>query len=313
MEMKKVREMMEKVGIPGTDQYERIPSKKTFPDGANFRVEVSAVESASILKATIDEGKKLGIPLHRVIAMCRGATLSTREQLVEFAKVAEDNGVEVIIFPGPRPAWYTGRLVSTPAGAFAGLRLRGSDNIAHYLADVMRCLEIGYKGFLVWDEGVLWMLNEMKKNGDIPEDVIFKISVFAGHANPAGAKLMESLGAGTLNPVADISIEALGAIRKVINIPMDVHIQFFDSAGGMNRMYEAADIAYVASPVYFKMEPGPGTEMFLPWRMSDESNAELCRFKMRCVKNIYEIIQNAYIELKGSNWGPAGLRIPKTK
>ena len=313
MEMNKVRELMEKVGIPGRDQYERRVSEKTFPDGAHFRVEVSGVESADILRATISEGKKLGIPLHRVIAMVRGATLATRDQLSELAKVAEDNGVEVIIFPGPRPTWYTGRLVATPAGAFAGLRLRGSENIAHYLADFMRCLEIGFRGFLVWDEGVLWMLNEMKKNGDIPKDITFKISVFAGHANPAGAKLIESLGAGTLNPVADISIEALGAMRKVINIPMDVHIQFFDSAGGMNRMYEAADIAYVAAPVYFKMEPGPGVEMFLPWRMSDESNAELCRFKMRCVKNIYEIIQNTYPDLRGSDWQPEDLYVPKIK
>ena len=309
----KVRQMMEKVGIPGTDQYERIPSKKNFPDGAHFRVEVSGVETAGILRATIDEGKKLGIPLHRVIALVRGATLATREELKELAKVAEDNGVEVIIFPGPRPTWYSGRFVATQVGAFAGMRLRGSENISHYLADLMRCLEIGFRGFLVWDEGVLWMLNEMKKNGDIPKDVIFKISIFAGQANPAGAKLMESLGAGTLNPVADVSIDVLGAMRKVINIPMDVHIQFFDSAGGMNRMYETPDIAYVGSPVYFKMEPGPGVEMFSPWHKSDESHAELGRFKMRCVKTIYEIIQNAYSELKGSPWGPSDLLVPKLK
>jgi len=75
MLLRNVRQMMEKVGIPGTDQYERIASNKTFPDGAHFRVEVSGVESANILRATIDEGKKLGVPLHHVIAMVRGATL----------------------------------------------------------------------------------------------------------------------------------------------------------------------------------------------------------------------------------------------
>ena len=116
MLLRNVRQMMEKVGIPGTDQYERIPSKKNFPDGARFRVEVSGIESADILKATIDEGKKLGIPLHWIIALVRGATLATREQLTELAKMAEDNAVEVII---PRPTWYTGRFVATPGGAFA--------------------------------------------------------------------------------------------------------------------------------------------------------------------------------------------------
>jgi hypothetical protein len=78
-------------------------------------------------------------------------------------------------------------------------------------------------------------------------------------------------------------------------------------------MYETADIAYVASPVYFKMEPGPGVEMFSPWNRTDESHAELSRFKMRCVRNIYEIIENTYPELKGSPWGPTDLHIPRLK
>ncbi len=311
MLMDDVKKMMESVGVPGEDLYERSPSPKTFPDGAHFRVEVSGIESVDILKATIDEGKKMGVPLHRAISLVSGATFRTKEELKEFAKVAQENRVEVIITPGPRPTWYTGRLVATEQGALSGLRMRGAESVAHYLADIMRCIEVGFKGFLVWDEGVLHMLNQLQKEGHIPDDVIFKVSIFAGHANPAGAKLLESLGAGTFNPVADISIEALGAIRKVVDLPLDIHIQYWDAGGGMMRMYETADIARVASPVYFKMEPGPGLGMYSPWGMPEGANAELCRFKMRCVKNIYEIIENSYPELKGSPWGPDDLYVPQ--
>ena len=37
---------------------------------------------------------------------------------------------------------------------------------------------------------------------------------------------------------------------------MDVYLSVPDSFGGMFRAYEAAEIARVAAPVYFKYEPG---------------------------------------------------------
>jgi len=99
------------------------------------------------------------------------------------------------------------------------------DSVKHYLTDIERCIELGFRGFLVWDEGVLSLVNAMKQNGDLPEDVTFKVSIFAGHANPAGVKLVESLGAGTCNPVADLTLPMLAAIRSVTSIPFDIHIK----------------------------------------------------------------------------------------
>ena len=45
------------------------------------------------------------------------------------------------------------------------------------------------------------MLNKMRENGDIPKDVVFKVSVYAGHGSAAGGKLLEELGADTFNPM----------------------------------------------------------------------------------------------------------------
>ncbi len=311
--MDKIAQAIEKAGFPSGDRYDLPSSTKTFPDGAHYRVEISGMETPKVLAATIDEAKKQGVPFHRSISVVRGASMLTREQLKEFAQIARDNQVEVIITPGPRPTWYIGRQIATPEGAISGLRMRGMDSIRHYLMDIQRCIEIGFRGFLVWDEGVLSLLNTMKQNGDFPEDVVFKVSIFAGHANATGVKLVESLGADSCNPVGDLTLPQLASIRSVVDIPLDVHIQLWASMGGYNRIYECPEIARVASPCYFKMEPGPGLAMYMPWGTSEDGLAELGREKIRSTKNIIELIGETNPELKVSKQGPKDLRVPVPK
>lgn len=297
-------------GMPAGDLFGLPSSPLTFPDGAHFRVELSGIETLKVLDATVDEAQKLGVPFHRAISVVRGATLLTREELTAFARLAHDAKVEVIMTPGPRPTWDIGRQAATPEGAISGLRLRGMDSVRHYILDLQRCLEIGFRGFLVWDEGVLSLLNGMRQNGDLPEDVIFKMSVLSGHANPPGVKLVESLGAASCNPVADLTLPMLAAIRHVTALPLDIHIQIWTSMGGFNRFYETPEIARVASPCYFKMEPGPGFAMYLPWVNSEDNLAQLGRDKIRWIKNIIEIVGQTHPELKVSGPGVADLKIP---
>ena len=311
--MSKLTKALERLGMPGGDLYDLPTSPKIFPDGANYRVEISGMETPKVLAATIDEARKQGVPFHRSISVVRGASMLTREQLKEFAKIAQDAQVEVIMTPGPRPTWDIGRQVATPEGAISGLRLRGMDSVRYYLMEIERCIEIGFRGFLVWDEGVLSLLNAMKQNGDLPEDIIFKVSIFAGHANPAGIKLVESLGAGSCNPVADLTLPMLAAIRSTTSLPLDIHIQLWASMGGFNRIYETPEIARVASPCYFKMEPGPGLVMYQPWGTSEDGLAELGREKIRSMKNIIELVGETHPELKLSQQGAEDLKVPRPK
>ncbi len=308
--MDKIAQAMERAGFPSGDSYDLPASAQTFPDGTHYRVELSGVETPKVLVAAIDEAKKQGVPFHRSVSVVRGASMLTKEELKEFARIAHDNEVEVIMTPGPRPTWYTGRQIATPEGAISGLRMRGMETVKHYLMDLDRCVDIGFRGFLVWDEGVLSLLDAMKQNGDLPLDVIFKVSVFAGHANAAGVKLVESLGAGSCNPVADLTLPQLASIRKVVNLPLDVHIQLWTSMGGYNRIYETPDIARVTSPCYFKMEPGPGLGMYMPWGTSEDGLAELAREKIRSAKNIIELIEETQPGLKASKHGAEDLRVP---
>ena len=63
--LKRIRDFMEKEGIPGRDAYELPTSTKTFPDGANYRIEIAGVERASTMEAMIDESLCCACGLHR--------------------------------------------------------------------------------------------------------------------------------------------------------------------------------------------------------------------------------------------------------
>lgn len=309
--MDKIRSLMEKHGIPGRDVYDLPSSPLTFPDGAHYRMEISGIERPSTLEAMIDEMKKRKVPVHRIISTVMGATLLSKQELKDFALMAYEEQLEVIITPGPRTLWDNGRQIASPEGAISGLRVRGSDNLSYIIADIFRCIEVGFRGFLVWDEGLLYLLNNMRMNGDIPKETTFKVSIFAGHANAAGAKVLESLGANTFNPVADMSLPMLASIRKAVKIPMDLHVYLFDSMGGFNRFWEGGELGRVCSPCYFKIEPGPGVgALYKPW-VSPESLSFLAREKVKQAEIIKELVERTAPNLKLSEQGPVDLAIPK--
>lgn len=180
------------------------------------------------------------------------------------------------------------------------MRLRGMDAIRHWLKDIERCMDAGFRGFLVADEGVLWLVNQLRQKGVIPEDVMFKLSVFAGQANPAGAHVAAQLGANTFNPLADLTLPMLSAIRSSIEIPMDIYLCLVNSMGGFVRFYEAAEIARIAAPCYFKIEPGPSEEIiYAPWN-SPSYHDEMMRDRVRNAAVALELIKRENPALKCS-------------
>jgi hypothetical protein len=312
--VKKLGKCLENYGkawCTGRDLYDLPTSKKRFPDGCHYRIEISGVERPSTLEALIDEMEKRDVPVHRLISMVMGATLLSDDEMEQFAKMARDAKLEVIVTPGPRTLWDLGGQIRTPEGAVSGIRFRGSDNLAYVIADIKRAIEFGFRGFLIVDEGLLWLLNEMRKAGDIPKDVVFKVSIFAGHANPAGAKVLQMLGADTFNPVADLPLPMLAALRKAVDIPIDVHVYLFDSFGGFNRIWETPEITRVTAPCYFKIEPGTSVgSLYKPW-VSPDLLAFIAREKVKTAEIIISLIEKNYPEAKLSEIGAQDLAIPK--
>jgi hypothetical protein len=302
---------MEKQSIPGRDLHDLPSSDKAFPDGANYRIEIAGVERASTMAALIDEARKRNITIHRVIAAVGGSTYCDFPELKEMARMACEEKIEVIMTIGHRKAWDPGaKEASNSEGMGQGSRLRGSDNISYWLADMMRNVEAGFRGFLVYDEGILYLVNKMREEGFLPKETIFKFSVFGGYCSAAGAKVLESLGANTMNPISDVSLPILASIRRAVAMPLDVYISVVDSFGGVFRAYEALEIARVASPCYFKYEPGTSeAAIYKPW-VSEAWHEEFVRQKVKIAAIVQEIMDRHAPQLKTSARGAADLVLP---
>jgi hypothetical protein len=307
-----IRGFIESMGIPGRDLWELPTSSLNFPDGTHYRIEIAGVERVSSMETLIDEATKRNIVIHRIIATVGGSTYCDFEELKAMAQMANTEKIEVVMTVGHRKSWDSGsKEMSTNEGSMQGFRLRGSDHISYWLADLMRNIEAGFRGFLVYDEGILLILEQMRKKGFIPPETIFKFSVFGGYCSAAGAKLVESLGANTLNPSSDVSLPILASIRKAVTIPLDVYISVVDSFGGMFRAYESPEIARISSPCYFKFEPGTSeADIYKPW-VAESWHQEFVRQKVKMAAIVKEIMEKHAPELRSSDKGAADLILPQ--
>lgn len=276
-------------GLPTSDNYELPTSTKSFGDGGQFRLEVSGVERLSTLETLLRESKRHDVFVHRIVAFGGGATLLDQGELRAFAQLAAENNIEIVACPGPRAGWDSGRQLTSQEGITTGKRIRGMDNIRYLLHDILRIFSVGIRGLLVIDEGVLDVLNKARQRGDIPEDAFFKVSVYAGHANPASVRLLEQLGADSVNPIGDLSRPMLSAMRAATSVPLDIWAITFDSFGGMNRLWEAADIARVAAPVYFKIEPGESEDVMYNGYVDPDFHDKLVCHKVRHAAILQEL------------------------
>jgi hypothetical protein len=308
--LRETAKLLAEIGLPEGDAYHLPTSELAFPDGANYRIEISGVERLSVLQALVDEMDRRGVAVHRLISTVMGSTLLGDDELEEFAQVAKDARLEVILTPGPRVFWDIGRQAATPEGGLCGIRYRGMKGLIEVIDDIRHSIELGFRGFLVVGEGGLYALNGLRKMGSIPRDVVFKVSIFAGHANPAGAKVLEILGADTFNPIGDLTLPQLAAIRGAVKIPMDIHVYLFDTWGGFNRFYETPEMTRVCSPCYFKIEPGPSmSALYKPWGSGLD---KLAREKVVYAERIIDLVERNWAEAKLSAVGAPDLAIPKT-
>ena len=247
--MNNTKDFLNQIGIGEVDS--NFKSDKTFEDGGQFRFEVPGIQSPKTMKTLLDEAQNQNIVIHRV-TQTKGIMLLSDEEIIEMVDLAKEYGCELFLSVGPRATYDTSATVHTKEGSRIGYRLRGYDNLLYAIEDVKRAAGFGVRGILLYDEGLLYALNQMRLEGELPKNLHFKISAHAGHGNPASAKLLESIGLDSLNPVRDLQIPMLASIRNAIDIPIDLHTENPKSTGGFIRHYEVPKFIEVASPVYLK-------------------------------------------------------------
>lgn len=249
--MDKTREFLMSLGLPGGDAYNLPTSEKRFADGGQYRFEVPGIQGPKVMKVLLEAMDDYGLYLHRV-TQTQGIMCLTDEEISKMLELAHEYQTDLILAIGPRATTDTSASVHTEEGVRMGYRLRGQEQIIRAIEDVKRADRLGCRGFLVYDEGCLWILNELRKAGEISAECHFKISAHTGHGNPCSAKLLENIGADSLNPVRDIQLQMMAAMRQAVNIPLDLHTENPKSTGGFIRHYEVPEMIRVASPIYLK-------------------------------------------------------------
>jgi hypothetical protein len=250
--MAATRAFLERLGLPGGDLHALPASPHRFPDGGQWRLEIPSVEGPAALRAVFEAADAYGVPVHRV-SQGSGVLLLTDGELDEMAALAAARGgIEISLFVGPRAGWDTGAMAYATAGRAVAPKVRGMDQLVQAVEDVKRACEHGITSVLVTDEGLLWVLGEMRRAGELPADLILKGSVMLGAANPASIKQLETLGLTTFNVPTDLSLAQLAAIRAATTMPLDIYIEVPDDVGGFIRHYEIGEIVRVAAPVYLK-------------------------------------------------------------
>ncbi|MGE7906565.1 U32 family peptidase [Peribacillus sp. NPDC094092] len=308
--MKESRDLLEQLGYPSTDLKELPTSTKTFPDGAQYRIELPSVEGPIALKETLKEIDRLGLTIHR-ISQGSGIMLQTDEEIIEMCKMTAERGMELSLFVGPRGSWDVSAAPLTPGGKSQGIRHEGSDQLVYAMEDLKRGAALGLRGALVADEGLLLLTKEMKKYGQLPEDFVVKVSVQMGSANPVSVKLMEDIGADTYNVPPALTLSKLAAIRQSIDIPIDLYVEVPDTFGGFLRYYEIPEIIRVLAPVYIKFGLRNHPDVYPSGKQWESTNISLTKERVRRAAIGIQMIERYYPEAKTSKLGAKGLGIAK--
>ena len=249
--MENTRAFLQNIGLPKGDLYDLPTSQKRFWDGGQYRFEVPGIQGPSAMRTLLEELAEHNVSIHRV-TQTKGIMTLTDDEILTMVDLANHWQVDLVLAIGPRATTDTSASVRTPEGQRMGYRLRGQEQVVRAIEDVKRATSLGCKSFLVYDEGNLWVLNEMRNQGELPKDIKFKVSAHCGHGNPCSARLLETIGADSINPIRDIQLQMLASMRQAIDIPIDLHTENPESSGGFIRHYEVPEMIRVACPVYLK-------------------------------------------------------------
>jgi len=249
--MTTAKSVLNRLKLPARDAYDLPASAKRFADGGQYRIEIPSCEGPKAMQAVVDEAAARRITIHRV-SQGSGIMLQTDDEIRAMLELGRQHGIEVCLFVGPRANWDTGVQAASTNGRVLGSSLRGADQLAFGIDDVLHGASLGLRSILVADLGQLQIFGHMKKTGDLPADFVLKISVTLAAANPATARLLEDLGATSINLPVDLSLPQIAAIRQAIDAPIDFYVEAPDDFGGTVRHYEAPELVRIGAPIYLK-------------------------------------------------------------
>lgn len=295
--------------LPLQDPRDCPSSSKRFPDGGQYRIEIPSTEGPNALSLVLEEAAKRRVPVHRV-SQGSGIMLMTDDEIRDMLAIGRRAQIEVNLFVGPRATFDIGAQVFSAAGKALGLSARGADQFRYALLDVVRGCELGMRSVLVSDIGVLQVVAKMRQTGELPSSLIIKTSVMMAPANPAAARILEDLGADTINIPSDLTLPQIAAIRAAINTPIDFYVEAPDNIGGFIRHFEVPELIRVAAPIYLKFGLRNAPDIYPAGTHIEGTALALSRERVRRAQIAMEMIARYAPDAVMSPLGVADLGIP---
>ncbi|PKW16287.1 peptidase [Saccharopolyspora spinosa] len=240
--------------MPYSDEIPLEASGREFADGGHYGVEIPVVNSFKVLEATLGLLKEEGLPVTRFNETL-GAFLLSDSEVRDMLDLCRESNVGMVFALGPRPeydrkaAFYRGGF-----GASQGRRINNNDALAQSAEEALRLTEMGCRGLIAYDLGVIRMLSEMRKAGVLPAELMIKSSSHCIVSNPMTSRVFYENGVNSITTVHDLGLPVLQDIRKgspelTIDLPTDV----YGSKGGFIRFYEVAELVQICSPMMLKI------------------------------------------------------------
>ncbi|HEY0260001.1 MAG TPA: U32 family peptidase [Lacisediminihabitans sp.] len=244
---------LEELGLLAGDPATAATSELRFDDGGWYKWEVAgALTGPSVVRLVELLGDR-GLRLHQVTNTV-GTMRYLDEEIVELVEACHATGIQLRMAVGPRGMFDIGgqRLASSSVASASAYRLRGSDALRTAVDDVAHAVDLGVRGFLVFDEGLLSVLSDLRAAGHLPAEIRLKASSNMGAANPAHARVLAQIGADSVNLQRDLDVRMIAAVRASTDAALDLHTDNPASTGGFVRGYDVPEIVRVAAPVYLK-------------------------------------------------------------
>src|SRR3989442_4477219 len=138
----RVAAALESLGLPSVDPRALPDSRRAFPDGAHYRVEIPSTEGPSALSAVLEEAERLDVPVTR-ISQGSGVFMCTDPELDAITALGAQAGVEVSLFARPNAGWSASSMARSAVGPLVSPVAHGADQLAAVMDDVFRAAAHG--------------------------------------------------------------------------------------------------------------------------------------------------------------------------
>jgi len=289
----RARQWLRDNNLPYSDEIELQASGREFTDGGHYGVEIPVVNSFKVLEATLGLLKAEGLPVTRFNETL-GAFLLSDAEVSDMLALCRESGAGMVFALGPRPeydrkaAFYRGGF-----GASQGRRINNNDALAQSAEEALRLTEMGCRGLIAYDLGVIRMLSEMRTAGVLPADLMIKSSSHCIVSNPMTAKVYKENGTNSVTTMHDLGLAVLQDMRRTApELTMDVPTDVYGSKGGFIRFYEVPELVQICSPMMLKIGASAQSHPH------DPVNENTIRQRVQRVALCLEFLEKSGIEAK---------------